>query len=329
MENFAGWNRGTHPELLGDGGGERGFALGDRAAAAVNERVGVGFDAADGRAVAGAHGSLLGERRRVAELAHAAAAGFELEVAEAVLRSRVLRGAARGAAEHPARGVDAAHAAVHRLRHLEVVGTHRAHSGHSAHSAHRAHALRGDEPVHRPRAALRHPAHPADVRNAHLTAGAHQHRVHARAGSADDEIVEFLQVRLRPGGDSLRRGDERFPRQRLAAHDLHAKVRHVVLDHPVARHHRVERDVELVQLVEQVLILALELVNLQLQLAQVSLLATPRTTRGLAVGQHAPDSAVGERRCGARNGQSRNGQSMRQTRPRVGGRRCDNSSRRC
>mmetsp|Transcript_7133 Transcript_7133/g.28034 ORF Transcript_7133/g.28034 Transcript_7133/m.28034 type:complete len:241 (-) Transcript_7133:379-1101(-) len=204
-----------------------------------------------------------------------------------------MRSSAHGAAEHPARRVDAAHAAVHRLRHLKVVGPHRAHSGHRAHPghrAHRAHTLRGDEPIHRPRATLYHPAHPSDVSDAHLTAGAHQHRVYARAGSADDEMVEILQVRLRPGGDSLRRGDERLTRQRLAAHDLHAKVRHVVFDHPVARHHRVERDVELVQLVEQVLILALELANLQLQLAQVSLLATPRTTRGLAVGQHAPDS---------------------------------------
>ena len=120
VENFAGSEvrgahlgsevRGTHPELRGDGGGERGFALGNRAAAAVDERLGVGvgdvaraFDAADGhgRAVAGAHGSLLGERRRVTELAHAAA-GFELEVAEAVLRGRVMRSSAHGAAEHPA-----------------------------------------------------------------------------------------------------------------------------------------------------------------------------------------------------------------------------------
>ena len=100
-----------------------------------------------------------------------------------------------------------------------------------------------------------------------------------------------LQVSLLPHGDSLRDRRERLPRQGLAAHDLHAEERHVVLDHPVAFHHGVERAVQLVQLVQQVLVLALELVNLELQVPEVRLLATPGATRGLAVGKHAPDAA--------------------------------------
>jgi hypothetical protein len=113
------------------------------------------------------------------------------------------------------------------------------------------------------------------------------------------ELRCACKVSLLPHGDSLRDRRERLARQGFAAHDLHAEERHVVLDHPVAFHHGVERAVQLVQLVQQVLVLALELVNLELQVPEVRLLATPGATRGLAVGQHAPDAAErGGGRCG-------------------------------